>query len=134
MLAAMPGAMIGACVMLSCTWLNASGWRTERFSSSTWPGVWFETPKLRTLPAAVQRVEGRGDLIRLDQRVGAVQQQHVEVVGAQRRERLVDRLRRMCSFEKSKKPSRMPTLDWMMTDSRSAGLNVTASPKRSSHP
>ena len=30
----------------------------------------------------------------------------------------------MCSVEKSKKPSRMPTFDWMITDSRSAGVKV----------
>jgi hypothetical protein len=40
----------------------------------------------------------------------------------------------MCSFEKSQNPFLMPTFDWMMTDSRSADVKVTASPKRVSHP
>ncbi len=52
MFAAIPAAMSGACVMLSCTWLYGSGWRTAVLSSSICPGVWLETPKWRTFPAA----------------------------------------------------------------------------------
>jgi hypothetical protein len=43
------------------------------------------------LPGGLERVEGLGDLVGLHERVGAVQQQHVQVLGVQGREGLVHR-------------------------------------------
>ena len=39
----------------------------------------------------------------------------------------------MCSFEKSQKPDRIPTFDWIAMVARSLAENVTAPPKRLSH-
>jgi hypothetical protein len=77
------------------------------------------------LARRLQGVERGRDLLRLDERVGPVEEQEVEVVGLERR---------MCSSEKSKKPGRMPTFDWMTTCSRSAAVRVTAPPNRRSQP
>ncbi len=55
------------------------------------PASELETPKWRTLPACVQRIEGRRDFLGLDQRIRPVQQQHVDIVGLQRHQRFIDR-------------------------------------------
>jgi hypothetical protein len=43
------------------------------------------------LAGRLERVERAGDLLRLDERVGAMEQQHVDVVGPQRLQRSLDR-------------------------------------------
>ena len=88
--------MIGACVIDSCSWLATRGWLTAVFSRSSCRGVWLETPNGPHLAGGVQLVERPRDLVGLDERVGAVQQQHVDPVGAQRPQRPLD-LARRCS-------------------------------------
>ena len=75
------------------------------------------------LAGGLELVEGAGDLLGLDERVGPVQQQDVDVVGARapRASRSTDSM--MCSYEKSKYgPSRtMPALVWIVNSARSDG-------------
>jgi hypothetical protein len=63
--------------MDSWIWFATIGCSTAVRSRSICRGVWLETPKARTLP--------------LDERVGPVQEQYVNVVGSEGAERSLDR-------------------------------------------
>ena len=43
------------------------------------------------LSRCLQRIEGGGDFLGLDQRIGAMQEEHIEILGLQRHQGLVDR-------------------------------------------
>ena len=129
MFAAMPWPMRGACVMLSCTWLNSERLPHGALEQLDLAGRLVRDAEVAHLARIRQLVERRGDLLRLDQGVGAVQQQHVEVVGAQRRERLVDGGEDVLLREVEEAVADAD-LDWMMTCSRSAGEKRIASPNR----
>lgn len=87
--------------------------------------------EMADLAGGGELVEGRSDVLRLDQSIGSMQQQHVEIVGTKRGERFIDRLQNVLGRE-IEKPLRMPTLLWIRIFSRSTAESVMASPNRSS--
>ncbi len=54
------------------------------------PGRVIRDAEIQHLPCTVQDIESLGDLVGLDESVGAVQQHDIEIVGPQRVERFVD--------------------------------------------
>ncbi len=101
------------------------------------PGGVVRDAEVVHLAGRVQLVEGLRDLFRLDQGVGAVQQQDVDVVGAEGGERLLDRGQDVLVREvevRAVAVGRMPTLVCSTISARSAGVSATAAPNRSSQP
>ena len=84
--------MIGACVIDSCSWLATIGWRTDFLQQLDLPGRVVRDAERPHLAGRLELVERARDLVGLDEGVGAVQQQDVDVVGLQRGERAVHRL------------------------------------------